>query len=258
MEHFENNIASFFYEKSVLGRINDFCAITLGCPSALKPFRGAEETLQSIFSDSGFYLYPTVKKTTLFYDKITDCFFKILHPLSIKNKILFLVHDKTQQIYNLSKFLLSKGIKVPEIMAYGSFKKRLPFFVMKKIKGKSLYDILIREKGAISEKTCLKVITNVFHLHDLGYWLGDAHLSHIFIDGTEVSGFIDIDSIKRNFLFWTRNIAKDLAGLNHPKLPLLETQKEMLLKQYVYLSHFKNEAKVLPLIKYYTRRRWQE
>lgn len=258
MKYFKNDVASFNYNETVLPSVINLCNLIKEYPFILKPFRGKDEKVEAILSSSGFILYPTVKKTTLFYESKTDCFFKILHSSTIKNKIFFLFKDKARAIFNLSEYLILKGVKVPGIMAYGLLKKdRRSFFVMKRIEGKSLHKILIREKKTLTMEVYLKALDEIIKLHSLGYWLGDAHLSHIFVNESGVSGFIDIDSIRRNRLFSLRNRAKDLAGLNHPELPLTKEERREILDYYIKKSGVKDREKFLKLVHFYSDRRWK-
>jgi hypothetical protein len=302
MKYFKNDVAAFNYNETVLPSVINLCNLIKVYPFILEPFRGMNEKVEAILSSAGFTLYSTVKKTTLFYESTTDCFFKILHPLTLKHKISFLFKDRTRAIYKLSEYLLSKGIKVPQIMAYGLLKssrvivhphpnpppsrgrelirsadKYSPstggrglgvggaellrsrlFFVMKRLEGKSLYDILLREKKTIPKEMYLKIVDKVAEVHSLGHWLGDAHLSHIFVNDSGVSGFIDIDSIKKNRPFRLKNLAKDLAGLNHPELPVTEDEKMKLLNYYMNRVDIRKREIFLRLLKHYTERRWKE
>jgi hypothetical protein len=257
MKYFKNDVASFNYNETVLPSVINLCNLIKVYPFILKPFRGKDEKVEAILSSSGFILYPTVKKTTLFYESTTDCFFKIFHPLTLKHKIFFLFKNRIRAIYNLSEYLLSKGIRVPEITAYGLLKSSRLFFVMRRIEGKSLYDILIGEKMTIPKEMYLKIVDKVAEVHSLGHWLGDAHLSHIFVNNSGVSGFIDIDSIKKNRPFRLRNLAKDLAGFNHPGLPIAENEKMDLLKYYMKKLEVRDREKFLRLVTHYTERRWK-
>lgn len=258
MKYFKNDVASFYYDETVLPSVINLCNLIKEYPFILKPFRGKDEKVEAILSSSGFILYPTVKKTTLFYDRTTDCFFKILHPLTIKNSILFFLMDRARHIYNLTEYLKTKGIKVPMIEAYGKlWKDRRPFFVVKRVEGKSLYDTLIRERKTLTTEIYLKVMDEVAEFHSLGYWFGDAHLSHIFVNDKEVSGFIDIDSIRKNTPFVLGNLAKDLAGLNHPKLLITEDEKMVLLDYYMDKLNVEKKERFSRLLKYYTERRWK-
>ncbi len=258
MKYFKNDVASFNYNETVLPSVINLCNLIKVYPFILKPFRGMNEKVEATLSSSGFTLYPTVKKTTLFYESTTDCFFKILHPLTLKHKISFLFKDRTKAVYSLSEYLLSKGIKVPQIMAHGLLKSSRFFFVMKRIEGKSLYDILLREKKTIPKEMYLKIVDKVAEVHSLGHWLGDAHLSHIFVNDSGVSGFIDIDSIKKNRPFRLKNLAKDLAGLNHPELLVTEDEKMKLLNYYINRIDIRKREIFLRLLKHYTERRWKE
>jgi hypothetical protein len=259
MKRLENEVACFNYSEAMHSSISKLSDLIGNNPVILEPFRNISDNIKDLFSSKGFQLYPTVKKTTLFFDPAADCFFKILHPLNLKNRILFLFTDKARSIYNLSEQLWSKGVKIQRVTAYGLIRKcRRPFFAIKKAEGESLYDILIRGGKKISMPMYRTVIDEVGKLHVLGYWLGDAHLSHIFITDEGVSGFIDIDGIRRNSPFMLKNLTKDLAGLNHPDLPLTEDEKKSLLNYYLNTLGIKNEEKFLRLLKYYTERRWKD
>ncbi len=257
MKYFKNDIGSFHCDEAVFPSVINVLNLVKEYPSILRPFRGMNKKVAEILASAGFMLYPTVKKTGLFYESSTDCFFKILYPLTLKYKIYSFFSDKARSVYLLSLNLLSNGIKVPDIAAYGMFRRgRIRFFVMKRVGGKSLYDTLVRERGVLSRETYQKIIAEVARFHLLGYWFADAHLSHILMRDTVVSGFIDIDSMRRNRPFRLKNLAKDLAGLNHPKLPLSENEKEKLLDFYTDRLHIGNREKFLQMIKFYTARRW--
>jgi len=217
------------------------------------------EEAKDILSQKGLQLYPTVRKTTLIYDPATESYLKILHPLNLKNKLLNRFRDRGGEICRIAERLIYEGINVTDVIAYGHFKKgKLPFFVVRKAQGESLYDILIRGKRGLDMDTYMTVIAEVAHLHRLGYWLGDAHLSHIFIKESQVSGIIDIDSVRRNRRFSLRNCAKDIAGLNHPELPLTKDEKKDILYHYVKAAGIREEKKFMRLLKHYTERRWKD
>lgn len=258
LKYTENDEACFYAGESVFATISNFCKLIKKNTLVTEPFRGNSDELKTIFLSENFVLYPTVKKTTLFYDTTADCFLKVLHPVTIKNIVLFNLMDKARHIYTYSECLLSKNIKVPKVLAYGKIRKGgHPFFVMEKLKGSSLYDIIIRNGETLTIDIYFSVIAKLAELHTQGYWLGDAHLSHIFVKDAEVSGFIDIDSIRKNLPFRLNHIAKDLAGLNHPKLPLTEDEKEALLKFYMDKAAIKEKGKFLRLLKHYAERRWK-
>ncbi|MEN8263323.1 MAG: hypothetical protein ABFR82_07665 [Nitrospirota bacterium] len=290
MKHAENEIASFYYDssESVHKSIEGLCSIIKKYSFIAMPFKGKDESVinrflreqgspgtlkekeitgnsplffdrKPVLSIEGYLLFPTVKKTTLFYDTRTDYFIKILQPIGIKRKIVSLFANKARLIYNLSEKLMANGIKVPGVLAYGMIKKgRKPFLVMDRIKGKSLYTILNIEKGNLPYEGYLKVIDKLADLHNLGYWFGDMRIAHVFINRSEISGFVDIDSIRRNMPFRLRNLAKDLAGLNNPDLPLTYDEKIKLLKHYVARVQIKNDRNLLHLIKHYSKIRWKE
>jgi hypothetical protein len=257
MKYFRNDTGSFYYDETVFPSVINVLNLAKEYPSVLRPFRGKNEKVGEILASAGFMLYPTVKKTGLFYESSTDCFFKILYPLTLKYKIYSFFSNKARSVYLLSLNLLSNRIRVPDITAYGMFRKgRIPFFVMKRVDGKSLYDTLVKENGVLSRETYLHIIDEVARFHLLGFWFADAHLSHILMRDRGVSGFIDIDSMRKNRPFRFKNLAKDLAGLNHPKLPLSENGKKELLHFYMDRLNISNREKFLQMIKFYTKRRW--
>ncbi len=227
-------------------------------PSLLEPFRGADGERESFLSAQDMVLYPTVLRTVLLYDRQTDAFCKILHPLTPMRTFRFLFVNRARSVWKLSELLLSRGVKVAEVTAYGTIMHgRRPFFISRRLPGQSCYDLFIRQGRRGDLMTCLKVLDEVIKLHRLGYWLGDAHLSHVFMDGTEVMGFIDLDGIRRNSLYRQKNLAKDLAGLNHPDLSLEEHDKESLLRYYAEKMQLRDEQKFRRMIKCYAEKRWK-
>ncbi|MBI5407940.1 MAG: hypothetical protein HZA14_01080 [Nitrospirae bacterium] len=261
MKYFENDTAGFYCNdgdpaQSFIAKI---AGLIKNHPFVLEPFPDIREDIRSLLAKQGLLLYSTVKKTTLIYDPESAAFLKILHPLNIRSRVVFLLVKKAKTIYNTSEYLSSKGIKMQRVIAYGIFKNgSLPFFAVKKAEGESLYDILIRGGRSLTVTEYRKVIDEVARLHSLGYWLGDAHLSHIFIKDGEVSGLIDIDGIRKNRPYMLKNLAKDIAGLNHPDLPLTNDEKKSLLGYYLDKVKVSEEDKFIQLVKYYTERRWKD
>ena len=237
--------------------IEQFSSMLTDHPSTLQPFRGIAEGIRDISASYGFQLYSTVKKTTLFYDRAADCFLKILQPLSLKHRIRFLVAYGAERLYKLSLRLRSAGVKVPRVLAHGAIRKgRKPFFVIERVAGHSLYDLLIRKGQVLPHEIYFQIVDKVAALHKLGYWLGDAHIDHVFIEDGEFSGFIDIDSIKKNWPFRLRNLAKDLARLNYPTLPLRMSERMVLLKYYMRLLGISNERHFMELVARCAASRW--
>ncbi len=242
-----------FLEPSIL-RVLDLIRES---PVALLPVKGSDAAAQAAFSSRGFQLYPTVLKTTLFYDPATDCFLKILHPLKLREKARCLMTDRAGHIYALSEWLRERGVKVSRVRAFGRIRLgSKPFFAVDRVEGQSLYDILIRERREIPLELHRKVMDELAGLHGLGYWLGDAHLSHIFVRDGEISGLIDIDGIGRNRPFRLENLARDIAGLNHPGLSIGSGTKESLLRRYVEKMNLKDEKAFRYMVKHYSERRW--
>lgn len=261
MKYTENEAAGFYCDDSKLVQyfIAKLSDLVKNNPETLEPFEDLSEDTKDLLSSKGLQLYPTVKSTTLIYDPGTDCYLKILHPLNMKSRLLFLLKDRAGAVCNISEHLHREGIMAADVIAYGNFKKgRLPFFVVKKVAGESLHDVLIRGKKKMDMEIYQNVIAEVARIHRLGYWLGDAHIAHIFIKDAQVSGIIDIDSIRRNRLFLLKNYAKDIAGLNHPELPLTKDEKKTLLCHYLKAAGIRNEKKFISLLKHYTERRWKD
>jgi len=258
MQYFKNDVASFYSSEQLYDHVIALCALIKRYPFIINPLKGVEQRAKEILEKNGFVFYPTVESTTLLYREDVDCFFKILHPINFKNRLRFFFFDNAKHIYKTAEHLLEKGIRVTKILAYGKLKKgHRPFFVIKRAEGKSLYDLLVRERNSLNKEVYLHVIEEISKLHNLGYWLGDAHLSHIFIKDNKVSGIIDIDSIRKNIPFRYQNLAKDLAGLNHPELPITENDRMSLLNYYFDVSGIKKRKKFLKLLKHYTERRWK-
>lgn len=213
---------------------------------------------EAILSRHGFLLYPTVPTTTLFYDAKTDTFCKILLPRGLKGRLRFMVTDRARAVWRLSEDLAACGIKAAEVTAYATIKRGgMPFFISRRLAGESLYDLAVRKGSRPDIALCVRVIDQVVRLHRLGYWLGDAHLSHIFVEGAEVTGFIDIDGIRRNRPFRLKNLAKDLAGLNHPGLSLEAGERDALVDRYLKSMAIRDRTTFQRLVVRYTERRWK-
>ncbi len=259
MKYIENNAGCFHSSEDVVDSLSRLCAFIMEHPHILKPVRGVNNEIKEICSERGFHLYSTVKKTTLLYDRESNCFFKILHPLTLKARALFLFTNRAERIYRLSERLISEGLRVADVIAYGTLKTgRKPLYAMRRVEGRSLYDILIKEKMPLKPELYKRVMDEVARLHKLGYWLGDAHLSHIFVDDSGVSGFIDVDSIRRNHHFNIRNMAKDIAGLNYPRIPITDNEKTSLLDYYMDRASLEDKERFLRLLTFYTKRRWEK
>ena len=227
-------------------------------PQILRPVKDMDEGARDLLVTEGFRLYPTVKNTTLIYDDNCKCFIKVLHPLTFRKYISFLLIDRARQIYQVADHLFSRGVKMPQIVAYGKMRiKSLPFFVMEEVQGNSLYEILLKKRKTLNMDTYSKVMEQVADLHRSGYWFGDAHLSHIFVKDDEVSGFIDIDGIRRNRFFRLKNLAKDIAGLDHPNLSLNDESRKGLLYHYLGLMDIQKRDKFNRMVKHYAERRWK-
>ncbi|UCD34333.1 MAG: hypothetical protein JSU90_08515 [Nitrospiraceae bacterium] len=261
MKVITNAVMTCSYDDSaeLEGALARLSSVVRDNPWVLAPFQDRDERAGRVLAAAGFELYATVKGTTLFYDAAPDCFFKILHPLNLKKKMRFLLVHRARQIHDTVEYLISRGVKVLPVRAYGMFTQgRLPFFAVKKAEGASLYDILIRRGGELSPDMERCVMDELVKLHRLGYWLGDAHLAHIFITEQGISGFIDMDGIRKNRPWSVRNLARDLAGLNHPRLPLTGDEKKGLLEYYSENMKIEDRKNFLRQVKHFTERRWKD
>ena len=221
---------------------------------------GADAVVESVFSSRGFRLCPTGPRTTVFHDPPSDCFFKILHrpPLTLRARAHSLISNRARQIRALSERLVDRGVRVPRVRASGTIRETgESLYAIDRAQGRSLYDVLIREQRALPTELYLKVIDAVAGLHRLGYWLGDAHLSHVFVHEGQVSGFIDIDGVRRNRPPRLSNLARDLAGLNHPGLPLGRAEKESLLEHYARRVGLRDEQGFRRLVADCSATRWR-
>ena len=258
MKHLRDDKAELHYETTLAISMQAMLSLVHDAPHVFEPVRKADEKIAAAFASQGFHLYPTVVRTTLLYDERSDCFFKVLQPITLKNRVLFTVKDRALQIFTLSEELRIKGIPVPKVMAYGKINKgHRPIFAMKRVSGRPLYDVLIRENRTLPHALLADVMRDIAKFHQSGYWFGDAHLSHIFIEESSVSGFIDIDSIRKNRRKGISNFAKDLAGLNHPRLPMTKDEKKELLGTYLQTMEIQDTEEFLRAVKQYTERRWK-
>ncbi|NJD54890.1 MAG: hypothetical protein FIA94_00615 [Nitrospirae bacterium] len=258
MKHLLSEKIELAYEPSLEDSVQGLVSLVTASPYAVRPVRKLDETASALYAARGFQVYPTVLKTTLFYDGRSDCFFKILHPLDLKHRMIFAVTDRSSRIYELSKKLRAQGIPLPRMMAYGKLREtNAPVIAMERVRGRSLYDAFIRDSKPLAPDLGLKVVEAVAAVHRAGYWLGDAHLSHIFMEGSDVTGFVDVDSIKKNLRGGVRNFAKDLAGLNHPLLLLTDGQKKELADHYLEAMKIRGRAAFLRMLRQYSERRWK-
>lgn len=259
MKKIDNSILTCYYNESVEKLLHKIHFFLQEYSTVLKPINGRNDMIKSIFSSNNYEFYPTKKKTTVFYDRESDIFIKILHPLKLKEKLKSKFINPSKKIYLLSEYLNKAGIKIPKILAYGKIKKgNLPFFLMKRIEGFQLKTILIREKRELPKNVYFDIIKNIADLHKMGYWFRDLHLAQIYVNDSKLTGFIDIDSIRKNLFFKIRHQAKDLAGLNHPELDITKKEKEELLDYYMNLMGINCKNKFISYIKKYSNLRWRK
>lgn len=259
MKKIENSILTCYYHENVEKSLHKIYLFFKEYPIVLKPIDGRTDTIKSIFSSNNYEFYPTKKKTTVFYDRESNIFIKILHPLKFKEKLKSKFINPSKKIYLLSEYLNKAGIKIPKILAYGRIKKGdLPFFLMKRIEGFQLKTFLIREKKKLAKNVYFDIIKNIADLHKIGYWFRDLHLAQIYVNESKFTGFIDIDSIRKNFIFKIRHQAKDIAGLNHPELDITKKEKEELLKYYMDLMGIDCRNKFISYVKKYSELRWRK
>ncbi len=228
--------------------------------SAARTSGSSDAGMQATFAARGFRLHPTWPQTTVFYDSASDCFFKTLNrrPRTLRGRAHALITDRARQIHALSRWLADRGVPIPRVRAFGTIREgRRPVYAIARADGRSLYDLLVRERGAIPPPLARKVVDAVAGLHGLGYWLGDAHLSHVFVHQGEVSGFIDIDSIRPNRPPSLANLARDLGRLHHPALPLQRGDGDSLLQHYAARTSLQDVKAFERLVEGYSSRRWR-
>ncbi len=229
-------------------------------PAAGLPVDGSDRAAQSAFSSRGFQLYPTGRRTTVFHDPASDCFLKILHPRprGLRAWAGSLLTDRAREIHALSEWLVERDVPVPRVRAFGTIRQgRKPFYAVERARGRSLYDLAIRERRAIPTTLLRTVIDALARLHELGHWLGDAHLSHVFVHEGQVSAFIDIDGMRRNGFRRLTSLARDLAGLNHPGLALSKEDKASLLRHYAGRMNLGDTRAFAGLVRRHSARRWR-
>jgi len=162
MKDFRNEIFTIVAREDLIDLINNLYHLFKRSPFLLKVHKGGAikeiENLREfssppflerkpVYCENNFFLIPTVKKTSLFYSMEFDCFIKIIHPLSIKDRLLFLCSNRGQKIYNLSIRLNRNNIRVPEVIAYGYINhSKKPLFIMNRLKGESMYPVMIGKK----------------------------------------------------------------------------------------------------------------
>jgi tRNA A-37 threonylcarbamoyl transferase component Bud32 len=260
MKHHRDRLASIWFDASLEPTVTRLLDLVRESPVILVPVLGADAVAAAACASRGFRLYPTVLSTTLFHDPASDCFLKIIHPRprTLRERARSLITDRARQIYSLSEWLGQHGVKVPRVRAFGTMREGgQPFYAVDRLQGRSLYDILIREQRELSSGLAQKVIDEVARLHSIGYWLGDAHLSHIFVHDEDVNGFIDIDSMRRNRPFRSSNLARDLAGLNHPMLSVGRGDKESLLRRYARRMDLKDGRAFQRMVEEFSEARWR-
>ena len=229
--------------------------LRFAAPTSERP----DAAMDATFAARGFRLYPTWPRTTVFYDAASDCFFKTLNrrPRTLRGRALSLVTHRARQLHALSRWLVDRGVPIPRVRAFGIVRDgRRPVYAIARARGQSLYDLVVRERQAIPPPLARKVIEAVAGLHGLGYWLGDAHLSHVFVHQEDVSGFIDIDSIRPNRPPRLANLARDLGRLNHPAYPLGPGDGDSLLRHYAARMRLQDVTAIARLVEDYSSRRW--
>jgi hypothetical protein len=227
--------------------------------SAALPSEGPDAVMEATFAARGFHLYPTWPRTTVFYDAASDCFFKTLNrpPRTLRERAHSLITDRARRIHALSSWLVDQGVPIPRVRAFGVVRDgRRPMYAIERAQGQSLYDLLVRAQQGIPAPLAWKVIDAVAGLHGLGYWLGDAHLSHIFVHQDDVSGIIDIDSIRPNRPPRLANLARDLGRLNHPAFPLGLGDGDSLLRRYAARMRLHDVTALARLVEESSSRRW--
>jgi hypothetical protein len=255
-----DRVARVEFDDALAPSIARLLDLLANSPAAGLAVDGPDTSRQSAFSSRGFELYPTGRRTTVFHDPESDCFLKILHPRprGVRAWAGSLLTDRAREIHALSEWLVERDVPVPRVRAFGTIRQGWkPFYAVERARGQSLYDLAIRERRAIPATLYRTVVDAVARLHELGHWLGDAHLSHIFVHEGQVSAFIDIDGMRRNGVPRLTNLAKDLAGLNHPGLALEKVDRASLLGHYAGRMNLGDTRAFARLVRRHSRRRWR-
>lgn len=242
--------------------VEEVCRAAKAHPEAFEPFRGDNPRVADIFLQAGLTLIPTVERTTLVASVCGRYFLKILHALTLKERIKTLAVNRAESLRRLSEKLRTGGICVPVVEAWGTFNThRRRFFVMRRVAGLDLYEISVVQGQKIDVEIFRRVMDEVLKLHAMGYLMGDAHPAHVFIDDGRVSGIIDIDAMRRNFPPGLRGIARDLAGLNYPELLLDGSERAAILDYYISHSGMRRvkreHERLREYFKTYSEQRWK-
>ncbi len=207
-------------------------------PELWIPVRGENDRLKSIFQKVGYELIPTVMSTTVLRKVGAEgaWYVKIYHALKWKDRIRERLRPRALRTYLITRRFQSIGLQTPEPLGWCYIKgKNKSLIFTKQARGDSLYDIFIRKKTPfekINQREVLEMVLNEMLLaHKSGVYFGDLHLGHIYITERDVE-FIDLDSVKFRGRLRPSEMARNLAGLNHPALPLEKELKSLFLKRY--------------------------
>jgi len=251
-----------FKSKELVEEVKNILRIHDKYPEALFPLRGMNDNVNKIFNKIGFELIPTVPSTTVLKKLKSDktWFLKIYHPLKLKNKLLEGFYPRAKRTFQKTSRFLQYGLNTSEPLGW-CYLRRLnkSIFIMDEVKGLSLYDILIRKK-TITDKNRIKnisekLLNELCLCHSRGIFFGDLHLGHIYPEGDRLY-FIDLDSVifKKHLRY--DDIAKNLAGLNHPLLPLSKEERLSFLYNYAMAMNMEMEI-LLEKIKQLTKKRYK-
>jgi len=292
MKEYRDEILTARYDEQYIdvGVFKRMAYIAKGIPQILSPIRGGSKNIMAISSGisdnsitwfnalegsehlrsrgivierepllyiKGFHLIPTVARTTLFYEEETDCFIKIIHPVKVKDKFKGLFFDKAEYVCRIAGELRRAGLMSPQIVSYGRLEGMRYFYLMKRIEGVSLNYLCLHRREEVTVHLMKSVMSILARFHMERLWHGDLRPSHLFICRDRGLAIIDIDSIRKPLFLFKKHMAKDIAGINHPSLPLSLDERLALFNHYAMESGLRDIKRFLALISHYSERRWR-
>lgn len=212
-------------------------------PAILTPVRGLNKELAEIFSFIGFIFFPTVLTSTVLKKETAagTYYVKIYHPIGMFKKLKERIAPKALRTFRKTFHAMKRGLKTPMPLGWCYLKREHKSILLtKEASGKSLYDLLIREKhvhyltaiGLTNEDLIIKVAHEVASAHKAGIFFKDLHLGHIYISDVGIE-FIDLDGIKIKRNLTESELARDISCLNDPDLPFSSKERMCFLIAYL-------------------------
>lgn len=253
MIRIKNKILDAFIDEKLKGFSDKLSLIGENKFWLFQPIRGIKEEIAKELLEFKLNLISTGVKTLVLEDLEYEVFFKMIFCDNLKHKILGILKNEGLRVYKLSEYFRGQGIKLPEVLGYGSFVLN-PFYVIPKMKGKSFLEII--KSGEVDiDKLFYKIIDEVIKIHREGYFIGDANIKHFFFIDKEIEGIIDFDSIRKVKIFKIKRFCRDLGYLLRPELKI---ENEKIQDIVIYYSKKMNlpYSKILLNTERYRFRRW--